>query len=105
MSRVGITQPIKAFTGTAGSVNVPRGSVLVYLTATGNGSIIGIPDGQGNSLTLTIPNTSQWFIYDSPSLALKFSSNSSPNQADPWVVVFSGTTAYYMEIMNPSGGF
>ncbi len=104
MSRKDLTQPIKAFAGTSGTVNVPQGSVLLYLTAVGNGTIAGVPDGQGGSLTVTIPNTSQWFVYDSPSLNMKFAAPNSPAQG-PWAVVFTGTTSYYMEVMNPHGGF
>ncbi len=102
MSRHNITQPTKIYTGVSGTVNVPKGCVLLYLTATGNGSIIGMPDGQGGSNTVTIPNTSQWFLYDAPGLGTIF--NPGPS-ASTWAITFSGTTSYLMEVMNPAGGF
>lgn len=102
MSRAAITTPIKGYSGVSGTVHVPKGCVLLYLTATGNGTIQGFPDGQGGSLTITIPNTSQWFLYDSPSMQMVL--NPGPSSS-VWDIVFTGTTAYYFEVTNPAGGF
>ncbi len=102
MSLAAITQPTKIYAGVSGAVNVPAGCVLLYLTATGNGTIGGFPDGQGNQVTITIPNTSQWFLYQASSLNIIFKPAAGSNI---WTINFSGTTSYLFEVMNPAGGF
>ncbi len=101
MSLAAITQPTKIFAGVSGLVNVPANCVLLYLTATGNGTIGGFPDGQGNQVTITIPNTSQWFLYQASSLNIIC----KPANGNIWTFNFSGTTSYMFEVMNPAGGF
>ena len=98
-----ITKPTKIFAGTSGTVNVPVGSVLLHLRILG-GSVIGIPDGQGNSITLT-GGAAGWLEYDPWHLNVKFQQANDTSPAATWAVVFSGTSSYVLEVMNPQGGF
>ncbi len=94
--------PTKIYTGANGTVNIPQGSILLHLAAVGNGSVIGVPDGQGNSVTIPIPNTTQWFTFDPNHMNCVFRAANSPAQG-PWAIVFSGTTSYFLEVANPQG--
>ena len=94
------TQPVKLFAGVSGTVTVPSGSVVLAIRAIGNGSIQGVPDGQGGAVTITIPNASQWFEYTPGSWNIRCINAGGLN----WTFNFVGTTAYMIEIGNSGGG-
>ncbi len=99
-----INKPTKIFSGTAATINVPVGSVLLHLRAIGAGTIAGIPDGQGGSLTLTT-TAAGWLEYDPCHLNVKFQAPAGATLGATWSVVFSGTSSFILEVMNPNGGF
>jgi hypothetical protein len=96
--------PTKIFAGTSGNINVPQGSVLLHLkaVATSGGSIIGVPDAQGGSATVTVPTGSQWWTMDPGHMGIIFRSRNNPGQG-LWLVVFSSTNSYFLEVANPQG--
>jgi hypothetical protein len=89
----GIAGPVKRFSGTSGSITIPKGSMILHFVFQG-GTCTGVPDGVGGSLTLTSPSNAP-FYYDPMHLACVTPSD--------LLITFGGTTMYFVEIQNKVG--
>jgi len=93
-----IVGPLKRFSGTSGTIAAKKGWIILNLQAgtdSGGGTVAGIPDGQGGSITLTLPASSNGYNIDPKHLGIVMAADGN--------IVFSGTTTYYLEVMCKAG--
>jgi hypothetical protein len=93
-----IVGPLKRFSGTSGTIAAKSGWIILNLQAgtdSGGGTVAGIPDGQGGSITLTLPASSNGYNIDPKHLGIVMAADGN--------IVFSGTTTYYLEVMCKAG--
>ena len=93
-----IKDPIKRFAGTSGTVALPAGAIILNLQAgtdSGGGTVAGIPDGQGGTITLTLPASSNGYNLDPKHLGIVMQVAGN--------ITFTGTTTYYLEVASKAG--
>lgn len=94
-----LTQYPKLFAGVSSTgVFLPSGSKIIHLMFVGG--TCTLPDGYGSTVTIQ-GVASQWFVWRPMHLNKVLQ---SPTVNGPQVaVVFSGTSAYFMEVLPPGG--
>lgn len=94
----GITGPLKRFTGTATTVALKKGSIILNLQATAQtngGSVSGIPDGQGGFITVTLTKGDNGINIDPKHLGIVMTADGN--------IVFTGTDYFWLEVMCKDG--
>lgn len=90
---------IKRFTGTSGTVTLPKGASIIKILAhaTSAGSV-AFTDGVGGTVTVVLPASSQWFEYSPQHLACVAGQTEGPLTA-----IFTSTDSYLLEAYSTTG--
>ncbi len=89
--------PVYRVSGTSGTATLDVGSRIIKILAhSAGGGSFTMPDGKGGTLTITLPASDNWFVYDPKHLSTVMKSTDS--------IVFTGTGSYVIECSNPIGG-
>lgn len=85
---------------TTASYSIKKGTILTNLQAlplAGGGSVAGIPDGHGGSITMTLPDGSNGFNLDPKHVNIVFAADTT--------LTFTSCSTYYFEIINKDGNW